>query len=60
MTRETIRAIFRAAGVLSTTTYAPPDAVELTPEEEDRLGHMLSSAGSFDDIINEDREDRFQ
>ena len=60
LTREQVRARLIAAGLLNPNVqYAPPDAEELSPEEEYRIGRMLAGDRSVEDLINEEREERF-
>ncbi len=60
ITREEARARLIAAGLLTPgIKYAPDDAVELSPEEEEELGRKLAGDRPMADYINEDREERF-
>lgn len=55
-THEQIRDKLIAAGLLSSDVrYAPDDAVELSPEERQRLGRLFAP---LSEQIIEDREDR--
>jgi predicted DNA-binding antitoxin AbrB/MazE fold protein len=55
LTREVLRARLKAANLLSEVSYAPPDAVPLSPEERARIGHTLAGERPVEDLINEDR-----
>ena len=56
LTREVARARLLAAGLLSTTRYAPPDAVPLSDEELEALARRLPSRRqSIDEMLDEDR-----
>ena len=60
LTREEARARLIAAGLLTPgIKYAPDDAVELTPEEEEELGRVLAGHRPVEDDINADREERY-
>jgi len=60
LTREEARRRLLAAGILSTAQYAPPDAEELSPEEEERIGRLLAADGkTVLEMVNEEREERF-
>lgn len=58
LTRETARARMRAAGALVEGPFAPPDAVPLTPEEEEELGRLLVGPRPISELIDEDRGPR--
>ena len=59
LTREEARARLIAAGLLTPgIKYAPDDAVELTPEEEEELGRVLAGHRPMSDLIDEDRAER--
>jgi hypothetical protein len=55
LTREEVRRRLKAAGLLSDETYAPPDAVELSDDDELELGRLMAQGTSILDIVNEDR-----
>lgn len=60
LTREQIRAKLIAAGLVNPNAqYAPPDAEELSPEEEERIGRLLASGKTIAEMIDEEREDRY-
>jgi hypothetical protein len=59
LTREQVRARLLAAGLLVTTPIAPPDAEKLSIEEEERLGRLLAGNRTTEELINEEREERF-
>ena len=58
LTRELAREKLRAAGLLAEGPYAPPDAVALTPEEEEELGRLFAGPRSIAELIDEDRGPR--
>jgi hypothetical protein len=58
LTREEARARLRAAGILSEYRYAPPDAIQLTPEERDELGRAFAGSQPSEVLIDEDRGER--
>jgi hypothetical protein len=55
LTLERARALFAAAGMLSTAFHAPPGTVELTPEERERLGRYYVGPVEMSVLIDEDR-----
>lgn len=55
LTLERARAIFAAAGMLSTAFHVPPGTVELTPEERERLGRYYVGPVEMSVLIDEDR-----
>ena len=56
---EQLQARLIAAGVVEPNVhYAPPDAEELSDEEELALGRKLAGIRPVEDYINEDREER--
>lgn len=59
LTREQWRERFAAAGLLSTGSYAPPDAKPLSEEEREELAQLYSGEPSVSDMIIEDRRDRW-
>jgi hypothetical protein len=59
MTREEMRARLIAAGLMkSNVKYAPDNAEELSPEDRERIGKALASAGPLSELIIHEREDR--
>ena|SRR5215207_2340423 len=58
LTHEEIRTKLLTAGLLTLTPVAPPDAEELSEEEEEALAQRISGGRSFADYIDEDREER--
>jgi hypothetical protein len=60
LTREWVQARLIAAGLADINTrYAPEDAEELSEEEEEELARRMSGGRSVEDLVNEDREERF-
>lgn len=59
ITREWVQARLRAAGLLAEDDYEDDEIEELSPEEEERLGKLLAEPRSVDELIYEDREERF-
>lgn len=55
LTPQAARAKLAAAGVLSTTPYAPNGAVPLTIEEREALGQVFAHPRTFSMLIDEDR-----
>lgn len=58
LTREAAREKLRAAGKLAEGPFAPPDAVPLSPEEEEELGRLFASPQPISELIDEDRGPR--
>ncbi len=59
ITREEARARLIAAGLLTPgIKYAPDDAVELSPEERERIGSLFAKGKPISELIDEDKEDR--
>jgi hypothetical protein len=58
LTHEEIRPKLLAAGLLTLTPVAPPDAEELSEAEEEALAQRISGGRSFAEYIDEDREER--
>lgn len=58
LTREAAREKLRAAGKLAEGPFAPPDAVPLSPEEEEELGRLFASPRPISELIDEDRGPR--
>jgi len=57
ITIEWVRAKLKLEGLLAEDEFS--EAEELTPEEEERLGHLLQAGTSAADLVYEDREERF-
>jgi hypothetical protein len=55
LTREAARAKLHAAGILSTTSYAAPDAVPLSSSEREQLGRLFAGPQSIAALIDEER-----
>ena|SRR5688572_4547175 len=58
ITFEEARAKLLAAGVLSQANFAPPDAEELSEEEEEILANEAAGIRAMAEYIDEDREER--
>ena len=59
LTREEARARLLAAGALVTWIHAPEGTVPLTPEELLEVGTLPPGATPTDQLIFDDREERF-
>jgi hypothetical protein len=59
--REWVRAKLRAAGLLAENIFSAEEAIaeELSEEEEEALARKFSGGRSIQDLIDEDREERF-